>query len=116
MIAVLGALFGFMVFFLILYFKGDSLNDYMGMTKVLKFLKPVYFIIALGISFIILFLMGEMSSDFGMSQGVVNVLQFLLIPYGLVCIFIAFLLMIGLTTQITDWRKAVKEGRGEEYD
>jgi len=116
MIAILGTLIMFMGLFLGLYFFGDSLKDYMGATKWLPFLKPVYFIIAMGISYIILWTVGEMAAEVEMATGVVHILQFLLIPYAIICILIAALIMLGLTSQAADFNKAVKEGRKDEYE
>jgi len=116
LLAVLSVLFVFLGFFLILYFFGDDLNDYMGMTKILRFLKPMYFVFALGTTFVMLWVTGELAADAGMATGVVKVLQYLLIPYGIVCVFIAFALAIGMTTHIMDWKRATKEGRGDDYE
>jgi len=111
MIAILGTLTGFMVFFLVLYFFGDNLNDYMGGTKWLQFLKPAYFIIAMGISYVILWTLGELASSYGIADNIVNVLQFLMIPYAIICVIIAIFIMLGFTEQATKMRQDKNEGK-----
>lgn len=111
MIGILGTLTGFMIFFLVLYFFGDSLNDYMGGTKWLSFLKPLYFIIAMGISYIILWTLGELASSYGIASNIVNVLQFLMIPYAIICVIIAIFIMLGFTEQATKLKEDKNSGR-----
>jgi len=114
MIGILGTLIGFMVFFLVLYFYGDSLNDYMGGTKYLKFLKPAYFIIAMGISFVILWTLGELASSYGVASNIVHILQYLMIPYAIICVIIAVFIMLGFTEQATKMKADKNEGRSQD--